>query len=428
MKKRTIIIKKTILLVLTVSFVLTALTGLTSLTACGPPKLTFENIVISSSIEAETKEPLDTITEFDINADHIYATVRFSGAKGSDNWRFKWTYLDSGEIVLDKGEQYNKEHMEQYFEGILESDIYPKNENSIIMPGNYKVEFYHNGELINTETFKVNKPQMEIIEVSLANQIDETYSPVNNTQKFNSTDTVYACVKVDYQIIGNFLKAVWKSDSGDILTETKTDLTIDYYSPSYVTFMFQWETGLIPEGNYKVEIYLNENLYGSFDFEVTGGNAVTFSKGNSYSNADFAFTMTFPDDWTYVENKTEGEVSLDISPPSADMPIVLLFKAVNPELYSPYKDFADRDSESFASQLNWTFSESIENNMVLKNGTPYKEYFYRYTDKDGNIWTMAYSFIENKDKLYLFIGIAPESSGEFAQAAYYGILDSLVFQ
>jgi len=424
MKKRTIIAKKIILII---PAIFLALTISTILPACSPPKLTFENIVISSEIEKATNNPLNEKTEFDINDRHIYATINYSGVKGEDSWRFKWTNIDTGEIMLDKGDHYNREYREQYFKGILESDIYPINETSIIMPGNYKVEFYHNEELIKNKNFKVNKPHINILEVSLADQIDENYTPVNTAQKFNSNETVYACVKADYQITGNFLKALWKSDTGELLSETKTDLIIDYYSPSYITFTFQWNTGLIPAGSYKVEIYLNDSSYGTFDFEVTGSDTVTFSKENNYTNKDFGFSLTLPDDWTYVENKIEGEVSLKISPPSADIPVILLFKAVNPEPYLPYKDFADRDSQSFARQNSWTFSESIENNMVLKNGIPYKEYYYRYADKDNNSWTMVYSFIENEDKLYLFIGAAAESNEEFAQAAYTGILDYLVF-
>lgn len=160
------------------------------------PKLTFEDIVISSSIEEDTSEPLDTKTEFDVSAEHIYATIKFSGTKGGDNWRFKWTNLDTGETLLDKGDQYNKDQKEKYMEGIIESYyISPLDESAIIPPGDYKVEFYNKGELIKTATFKVNKPQVKILEVSLANQVDQNNVPVTTTQEFKSNETVYACGK-----------------------------------------------------------------------------------------------------------------------------------------------------------------------------------------------------------------------------------------
>jgi len=396
------------------------------------PKLTFEDIVISSSIEEDTYKPLDTKTEFDISAKNIYATVKYSGTKGGDNWRFKWTNLDTGETALDKEDQYDKDQKENYFEGIIESEIYPLDESSIIPYGDYKVEFYNNGELIKTATFKVNKPQMKILEVSLANQVDQNNVPVTTTQEFKSNETVYACVKVDYQIIGNTLKARWKSSTGELLNETKNDLTVDYYSPSYIASTFQWTTGFIPEGNYKVEIYLNDNLYGSFDFEVTSEVAevaVTFDQNNKYSSTDFGFTITIPDNWTYEESKTAEEVGLSIAAPSQNLPVALQFSATNSlGDYSSYEEFADDASAGAAEQQSWTLVEKKKFDEVeLKNGTPCKEYGYKYTDNDNNNWVMGYCFAENKGKIYWLLVVTAESNIDIATAAYTGMLDSLTF-
>ncbi|MBE3114244.1 MAG: hypothetical protein IMZ59_01845 [Actinobacteria bacterium] len=395
------------------------------------PKLTFEDIVISTGIEEGTNKPLDTKTEFDASAEHIYATIKIFGVKGGDNYRFKWTNLDTGETVLDKGDQYNKDKKENYFEGILGCEIYPLDESAIIPPGDYEVEFYNKGELIKTATFKVNKPQVKILEVSLANQVDQNYEPVTTTQEFKSNETVYACVKVDYQIIGNTLKAQWKSSTGELLNETKFDLPVDIYSPLYIAFLFPPETEVIPAGSYKVEIYLNDSLYGSFDFEVTSEvaeAAVTFDQDNKYSSTDFGFTITIPDNWTYEESKTAEEVDLNISPPSQNLPVGLNFSAANSlGDYSSYEEFADDASAIAAEQQSWTFVEKSKNDAVLENGTPCKEYYYRYSDNDNNNWVMGYSFAENKGKIYWLFVIAEESNIDIATAVYMGMLKSLTF-
>jgi hypothetical protein len=398
------------------------------------PKLTFEDIVISSGIEEDTNKPLDTKTEFDASAEHIYATIKIFGVKGGDNYRFKWTNLDTGETALDKGDQYNKDQKENYFEGILGCEIYPLDESAIIPPGDYKVEFYNKGELIKTATFKVNKPQVKILEVSLANQVDQNNVPVTTTQEFKSNETVYACVKVDYQIIGNTLKAQWKSSTGELLNETKFDLPVDIYSPLYIAFLFPPETEVIPAGSYKVEIYLNDSLYGSFDFEVTGEiaetteAAVTFDQDNKYSSTDFGFTITIPDNWTYEESKTAEVVGLSIAPPSQNIPVGLQFSATNSlGDYSSYEEFADDASAIAAEQNIWTFVEKSNNDAVLKNGTPCKEYYYKYTDNDNNKWVMGYCFAENKGKIYFLFVVTEESSSDIATAVYIGILNSLTF-
>ena len=202
------------IMVLTLALIL-SLTLVPISSACAIKQI-FENIVISSGIEEDTNEPLNENIEFEASAEHIYATIKFSGVKGGDNWRFKWTNLDTGETVLDKEDRYDMDQEEKYIEGIVETDIYPLDESSIIPPGDYKVEFYNNGELIKTATFKVNKRQVNIIEVSLANEVDQNYEPVTITQEFKSNETVYACVKVDYQTTGNTIKAQWKSSTAII--------------------------------------------------------------------------------------------------------------------------------------------------------------------------------------------------------------------
>ena len=208
-------------------------------------------------------------------------------------------------------------------------------------------------------------------------------------------------------------------------------MTVDYYSPSYIASTFQWTTGFIPEGNYKVEIYLNDNLYGSFDFEVTGEVAevaVTFDQDNKYSSTDFGFTITIPDNWTYEESKTAGMVNLSIAAPSQNLPVSLQFIAMNSlGDYSSYEEFADDASAGAAEQNSWTFVEKSKNDAVLENGTPCKEYYYRYTDNDNNNFAMGYCFAENNGKIYCLLVVTEESNSDIASAAYIGMLNSLTF-
>jgi hypothetical protein len=420
-------IKKSTILIIVLIFILSLIPALSSCT----PKLSFENIVISEDAKKDTNEPINPKNEFDISAKQIFASIKYIGTKGSDNWQFKWTYLESSEIVLDKGEKYNNDEPNTIFEGIVSSNI-STIDNKIIPAGNYKVEFFNNGELINTASFKVNKPQMEIIEVKLANAVDDSGVPVKETQQFSPSETVYATVKLNYQITGNSFKTLWKDSAGKVLSEVNYDIPGDYYDgSSYIWFMLQLTGGQVPTvspGKYKVEIYLNDSLYGTYDFEVIEGSLVTFNQGTVFTNDDFAFSIAIPDDWTYTENKTKSEVSFNLTPPT-DVPVFFLFKAVIPAAYKPYKDFSEKDSKDFAKQQGWTYVESLENNLVLKNGTPYKEYAYKYTDKDGGNWVLAYSFIENKNNLYLLIVIVNDDThGDVAQAVYYGMLDSLTFK
>jgi len=420
-------IKKSTILIIVLIFILGLIPALSS---CGPSKPPFENIVISGDVVKDTNEPVNPKNEFDISAKQIFATVKYFGKKGSDNWHFKWTYLESNEIVLDDGKKYNNDEPNTIFEGIVSSNI-STIDNKTIPTGNYKVEFFNNGELINTANFKVNKPRMEIIEVKLANAVDNNGVPLKETQQFSPSETVYATVKLNYQVTGNSFKALWKDSAGKVFNEVNYDIPGDYYDgSSYIWFMLQLTGGQVPigPGKYKVEIYLNDSLYGSYDFEVLEGSLVTFNQGTVFTNDAFAFSIAIPDDWTYTESITDFEAGFNLTPPD-NISTYFLFKGAHPEGYKPYKDFSEKDSKDFAKQQGWTYIESLENNLVLKNGTPYKEYTYKYTDKDGGNWILAYSFIENKNNLYLFVVIAnDDTSGDVAQAVYYGMLDTLTFK
>jgi hypothetical protein len=147
-------IKKSTILLIVLIFIL----GLIPVwSACAPLKISLENIVISEDVKKETSEPINPKNEFDVNTKQICATVKYTGAKGSDNWQFKWISLDSGEIVVDDRGKYNKDEPDIFFEGTV-SSIYSTTASRVIPSGKYRVEFFSNGVLISTADFKVNKP------------------------------------------------------------------------------------------------------------------------------------------------------------------------------------------------------------------------------------------------------------------------------
>jgi uncharacterized protein (DUF2249 family) len=409
-------------------------------------KPAFENIVISSSIEKDTLKPLDEKTEFETSAENIYATVKYSNVKGEDNYRFKWTNLDTGETVLDVENQYAKDKEGKYISGTIMSRIDPQLfKLKIISPGDYKVDYYHKGEVIKTTTFKVTKPQAKIMEVSLANKVDEKYAPVNITKKFSSNETVYACVKFDIQTIGTNVKAKWKSSTDELIFESSIDMTVDYPSPSYISFWFPEKPGPITAGNYKVEIYLNDNLYGSSDFEVTSETAetveavVTFDKGNTFTEAQskYFFTIKYPDNWEYTF--TEDNTGMNVG-----------FKSLNKnELFgttmsvindgsgikeSDYTAVADEFAKAIAQKISGEMQQIGDTKIsdyTLVDGSPFKDYIYYFNDNstsDKGEYAMIIDLIPKFGKLYVWVGVATKIFYTQLDAAFLGGLQSLVLK
>ena len=143
----------TLSIVLPIFFIFLAITLFFVISITNPE---FKDIVISSNINTDTFEPLDENTEFEASAENIYSTIKYSYVKGDDNYRFKWTNLDTGEIVVDAGDEYAKDIEGKYITGIAVARVSSGDfESKIIPPGDYKVEYYHNGEVVKTATFKV---------------------------------------------------------------------------------------------------------------------------------------------------------------------------------------------------------------------------------------------------------------------------------
>ena len=442
MKK--ICVNKIILIVLAI---ILSMTLIPISSACTLLQLTFEDIVISSSIEKDTLKPLDEKTEFEASAENIYATIKYSNAKGEDNYRFKWTNLDTGETVLDAENQYAKDQKGKYISGTIMTKIDPQLfKLKIISPGDYKVEYYHKGEVVKTTTFKVTKPQAKIIEVSLANQVDENYAPVGNTQKFYSNETVWVCVKFDIQTIGNNVRAKWKSSTDEVIFDSGNyPMTVDYPSPSYISFWFPENPGPIPAGNYKVEIYLDDNLYGSFDFKVTGETAetveavVTFDKGNTFTEAQskYFFTIKYPDNWEYVwtDDNTGTNVGFkSLNKNEAFGTVMSIINEGSGIKESDYTALADESAKAIVQNISEDMQQSkdtVISDYTLSDGSPFKQYIYYFNDNSSTNKgesAIIIDLIPKFGKLYVWMGLAPEIFYTQLDAAFVGGLESLVLK
>jgi len=398
-------------------------------------KLSFGNLTVCGEINQESFEPVIQTDEFDIETKKIYVTIDYYGVKGGDNYRFKWTYLDTGENVLDETLKYS-EGSSDYFEGYAMSFIETTDEIKVIPPGNYEVEFYHNGELKSTADFIVKEPRVMISEVILANQVDENYAPVNETRQFYSTEIIYTCVKINYHISGNSLKAKWHNSNGDLMVETVNDINIDLFQPVWVTFTFEGENRDLPADTYEVEIYLNDNMYNTYNFEVSDARAAEgrkdiFTMGIMYTSDKYGVSFALPDNWTFKESDIDDSLEVNLSAQSDDLPVAFVFLASpvgDYPTYDKYGDFADEISSGIAEDNNWKLVDVQENESVTENDVMYNDFIYLFNDPDNTEWALAVAFSEVNDRLYILFGTVMQDYFDMGESVYHGILESMVFK
>jgi hypothetical protein len=402
------------------------------LAACSTPKLSFGDIVISEGVETNTNIPVNPKSEFDMKAKQIFATIKYSGVTGSGSWRFKWIYVETGEVILDDSKKYNEAQPGGYFQGIIASNIYISDDSKIIPAGKYKVEFYYNEEMIKTADFNVKEPQMKILEAVTSNEIDERGNPVSSIVQFKSTDTAYVSVKTDYLVAGHTIRVIWKKSNNSLIKEESINIKDNYYEPSYLGFSLELSRGENSEkpvtpGKYRVEIYLDDELEKTLNFEVIKEAPATFEKGATYSNEAFGFKIAVPDNWTYEEKADNNMITLTLKP-AVTINAAFGFIATTAEPLKPFDDFAKKGAESFAKDSSWTLVDSKSRDYKIKNGTSARELSYLYRDKNEAQYVIAYSFIEYNGNAYI-LHIASDNAiyGDMALSVYSGILNSLVF-
>ena len=147
-----------------------------------------------------------------------------------------------------------------------------------------------------------------------------------------------------------------------MIKEESIDIKDNYYEPSYLGFSLELSKGENSEkplapGKYRVEIYLDNELDKTLDFEVVKESPATFEKGATYSNEAFGFTIAIPDDWTYEEKSDDNMMTLTLKP-AAIINAAFGFIATAAEPLKPFDDFAKKGAESFAKDSGWTLVDS----------------------------------------------------------------------
>src|SRR5665647_1008727 len=177
--------------------------------SCGKIEPVFGKLIICESLNKDTYEPVNPKNEFDLFAKEICVSIDIKNVKGTDNFRFLWKNTKTSETIGEDTGKY-KESEKVYLQGRFPGRIFVgAGKDVIALPGEYTVEFYHNGELKASANFKIKEPESKILSVSLANEINNKMEPVKTTQEFSASDKIYACVQMNYLIPGNKIDVKW---------------------------------------------------------------------------------------------------------------------------------------------------------------------------------------------------------------------------
>jgi len=230
---------KNVLKILTLLSVISVLSGIAMFSTSCKVETTFGEVIICESLNKETYEPINPKNEFEMSVKEINATIELTNIKGTDSYRFLWKNTKTGEVILDNTGKY-KEDDDRYLKGWFSNTIYVKDDTGFLAtPGDYVVEFYHNGELKSSANFKIKEPESKILQVVLSNKINELYEPLAPAQVFKGNEIIYACVQADYLIAGSKYTAKWYDPSGAMILESSFEPPSSFYKTSWISFSLE---------------------------------------------------------------------------------------------------------------------------------------------------------------------------------------------
>ncbi len=394
------------------------------------PELDFGDLVVCPEVDKDTFAPVEIKDIFETGVEKIYAVIEASGVKAEDVWKFTWENRDTGEVIADSTGSYS-ENDSGYMEGYLSNCIVPGEEGGIIgEPGNYRVDFYHNGQLISSADFIIEPAELKIIEVILSSEADGLEHPEAAADRFFPDDIINASIKLNCKIKGESIGIKWYRGEDELLGEKQFTIEKDYYLPSYIVFKITNE-GPWPIDDYRIEIFHNESLEGNYNFEVVRKEIsdAAFNQGNLYRSEEYKFSINFADDWSYEEEENNTGLDVDFTP-VLDYVDVIIRMTVLKKGYFPgkekYSDFADNIVKDIIVLGDDMEVKKTENTGEINDDT-YSLINYSYPGEDENGWDIDLIFINKAGMLYLFSKISCTYYKGFADRAYSEMLNSLLF-
>ncbi len=109
-------------------------------------------------------------------------------------------------------------------------------------------------------------PPPSVDGVTMATSVDSDYKAVGATTTFKPTDKFYASTQVSNIIVGTKIESRWYFGSDEI-TQGRSAITSDKAGSGYYAFSLS-SSSAFPQGDYKVEIYLDGTLVKTISFKV----------------------------------------------------------------------------------------------------------------------------------------------------------------
>ncbi len=205
------------------------------------------------------------------------------------------------------------------------------------------------------------------------------------------------------------------------------------YISTYIPFGLQNDKGILSPGNYRVEIYINDNLSAEKTFEVeqTEIKISHFTRQQKYKLENPSISFAVPDDWKTVKLDLKEGTQIQIVPPSDNMEIGYMMMIRNDAANTPkenYNNISEGIIEPFLKVKKAAVSLDDAYQYTSPDGNNFDIIIKGFTDKENNEWRMPFCFFTNNNDLYIFYGIVNYSMfASESDEIFTTIIDSIQF-
>lgn len=217
----------------------------------GPPAI--GDVVTAKNLDADYK-PVDPTTTYGSD-DTIYVSVQVEnlvvGSVVTTKYMFGETLYEETTITAD-------EEGSGYYGFKLSTA-------GGHTPGKYTAEVYLDDKLVKTVPFEIEASgPPSIVSVVPAKGLDADYKPTDPTTVFAPADIFYVSVEVKNLVVGSVVAVKYKFEGEDY---GDTSLAADQFGSGYYGFKLT-PSSEHPVGKYTAEVYLDDKLVETVDFEV----------------------------------------------------------------------------------------------------------------------------------------------------------------
>ncbi len=294
-----------------------------------------QDVVMTRGVD-EYLRPLEPTNTF-APEETFYCSVQVQDLREGTILAAKW-YQGSDLI----GEE--QAMLSQAFSGHLKFKLAPV---GVWEVGDYALEVYLDGELAGSATFEV-RTFPRLLEMIMATRVDENKVPLEPTESFATDDIFYCSALVADIPAGGQLAAKWYLQDGLLGKHT---LSFPEGFTGYAAFNVGTEQGW-PEGEYRVDLYIEDELAGSKPFQV--GPLTAPMEMSSYINEILGFSLFYPRGWEL--EASQGRVAFTKPDGTA------VFTVIAGELAE------ERSSRQFAEEFIAVQRENYPNLAIISAG------------------------------------------------------------